>query len=617
MNFSPRRPETEQSGARLRRQVLRAATIVLVGISVVTPFAAVYAFGFPQSPQETARVNALFRLLSLLAWLALTVRLVVARDIRGPVHMLRGQRASKVSIVILYGIITVFAAGNIAVWSGLLNPSWLEGWQGIPWIIVGSLFLLSVVELSKLLAVLPSRKLNPPAILAVSFLLIIGVGSLLLMLPNSTRHGIDYTDALFTATSAVCVTGLSAVGSAADTFTQSGWVIILVLIQIGGLGVMTITSFFALFFMGRSTLGSQLLVGDMLGRGARLAGLGKLLVRIIAVTLTVELAGALLLFGAVDDAAGFAGDGERTFFAVFHSISAFCNAGISNLPGNLYDPAVRTLWSVPVIVSCLVIFGGIGFPIFSNFLSILGRGVRNLFLRVVRGQRPRHRARLLDLNSYIVLRTTGVLLAGAFIFVLFAEWNHSLAGLPVEGKLAQGFLAAATPRTAGFNGVDLASVLPATLVVTVVLMWIGGAPQSTAGGIKVTTAYVAVKNIFSTLRGGRPIEVHGREIPGSSVRRAFAVIGGSLALLFAGSVLLLFFEPGLSPGRAAFGAMSAFSTVGLDPAGITPGLSDASKMVLMVLMFIGRVGVLSALGSLVRRRFRHPYQLPREDILIN
>lgn len=595
----------------LQRGALKLVRGLILLISIATPIGVVYMFGYPQTPASMRYIATGYQSLLILMWMSVTIRLLL-----GDTSEDRNSRLNKRNRAILVGAyvaLTLVAVFNIALrhrW--LASDPFLET-VSAPWLIMATLLVVSFLELARALSGILSRKVNPSSILAGSFFLIILVGSGLLMLPNCTHHGIRYVDSLFTAASAVCVTGLNTVGTA-DTFTTTGQVVILILIQIGGLGIMTVTSFFGLFFMGQTSLKSQLQLGDLLSSD-KMGGLGKTLVKIIAVTFAVEALGAALLYGVVKGQPGFASEGGTMFFSVFHSVSAFCNAGFSTLPGNLYDPLVRHLWGVPVIVSWLVIFGGIGFPIFSNFLAITGRIVKNAVRRVQRHPVERH-PRQWSLNSYIVLKTTVVLLLGAWAYMLVAEWNHSLAEFSFMGKLSQGFLAAVTPRTAGFNGVDMHRMLPATLILTTVLMWIGGAPQSTAGGIKVTTFYLLMKNIVSTIRGNSALEAHKREIPASSVRRAFAVVGVSLSILATSVTVLTFLEPEISISALTFEAVSALCTVGLG-LGTTEVLGPAAKVVLVVLMFVGRVGIIGMMMALVKPQPHRPYSYPKEDILIN
>lgn len=597
--------------SRLRLWVLRGGEILILLISIVAPCGVVYMFGFPQTPVTLRYLEAGYQSLLILMWLAMTFRILL-----GDTSSDNNTRLNKRNRSILFGayvVLTLIAIFNLALrYHWLAHDAFLNT-VSAPWAVIATLLIVSFLELARAVSGLLTRRVNPSSILAGSFLLIILVGSGLLMLPNCTYRGISYVDSLFTATSAVCVTGLSSV-SVADTFTTTGQTVILILIQIGGLGIMTITSFFSLFFMGQTSLKSQLQLGDLFSSD-KMGGLGRTLVKIIAVTLSVEALGAVLLYGVVDGLPGFETSGRTLFFSIFHSVSAFCNAGFSTLPGNLYDPAVRHLWEVPMIISWLVIFGGIGFPIFSNILSVVGRKLKNL-LRFLR-RRPLVRyPHQLSLNSYIVLRTTVILLLGSWIFMLVAEWNHSLAEFSLAEKLSQGFLAAVTPRTAGFNGVDMNRMLPATLILTMVLMWIGGAPQSTAGGIKVTTFYLMFRNVVATLRGTSTIHVHKREIPANSVRRAFAVVGASLGILVVGVMLLVLLEPGVEVSKLAFEAVAALGTAGLS-LGITPELGTGAKLVLIVMMFAGRVGIIGVLMAVVRPQPSQPYSYPHDDILIN
>lgn len=595
----------------LHQWALRLVGVLILLISIAAPLGVVYMFGFPQTPLTLRYLETGYQGLLILMWLALTLRVLLGdRSADGNVRL---GRRNRTILIGAYAALTLIAIFNLALRHRWLAPDAFLDTVSAPWLIIATLLIVSFLELARAVSGILSRRVNPSSILAGSFLLIIFVGSGLLMLPNCTYRGLAYADSLFTAASAVCVTGLSTVNMA-ETFTVTGQVVILILIQIGGLGIMTITSFFGLFFMGQTSLRSQLRLGDLFSSD-KMGGLGKTLVKIIVVTFSVEALGAVLLYGVVDGRPEFASGGRTLFFSVFHSVSAFCNAGFSTLPGNLYDPAVRHLWGVPAIVSWLVICGGIGFPIFSNFLSVAGRKAGNI-VRFIRRRPLVRRPRQWSLNSYIVLKTTAILIAGAWGYMLVAEWNHSLAEFSFMGKLSQGFLAAVTPRTAGFNGVDMQRMLPATLVLTTVLMWIGGAPQSTAGGIKVTTFYLMMKNVAGTIRGDSAINVRKREIPESSVRRAFAVVGVSSGILVAAVALLAFLEPGQRTADLAFEAVSALSTVGLG-SGHTPELGTAAKMVLAVLMFVGRIGIIGILMAVIKPQPDRPYTYPQEDILIN
>ena len=394
------------------------------------------------------------------------------------------------------------------------------------------LLVLSFLNLSYGLVRLLGRRTNPSLILAVSFLIIILVGTGLLMLPRSTVSGISWVDSLFISTSAVCVTGLTSV-DVASTFTTTGFVIIILLIQIGGLGVMTLTSFFAMFFMGNTSLYNQLVVRDMVSSNS-LNSLLSTLVYILGFTLAIEGAGMLAIWSDIHGTMGM-DIHEELAFSAFHSISAFCNAGFSTLPGNLGNPLLLAGHHNPfyIYISLLIILGGIGFPILVNFKDIILYHIRRFwrFLRTWEwdGRRFYH---LYNLNTRIVLIVTFLLLVFGTLGIALFEWNGSFAGMPVADKWTQAFFNAVCPRTAGFSSVDLAGLGVQTLLLYLILMWIGGGSQSTAGGIKVNAFAVVVLNLVAVLRGTERVEVFGRELSYDSIRRSNATVVMSFGVLF-------------------------------------------------------------------------------------
>ena len=410
------------------------------------------------------------------------------------------------------------------------------------------LLMLSFLNLSYGLVRLLGRRTNPSLILAVSFLIIILIGTGLLMLPRSTVAGISWVDSLFISTSAVCVTGLTSV-DVASTFTTTGFVIIILLIQIGGLGVMTLTSFFAMFFMGNTSLYNQLVVRDMVSSNS-LNSLLSTLVYILGFTLAIEGAGMLAIWSDIHGTMGM-DIHEELAFSAFHSISAFCNAGFSTLPGNLGNPLLMSGHNpFYIYISLLIILGGIGFPILVNFKDIILYHIRRFwrFLRTWEwdGRRFYH---LYNLNTRIVLIVTFLLLVVGTAGIALFEWNASFAGMPVADKWTQAFFNASCPRTAGFSSVDLAGLSVQTLLIYLILMWIGGGSQSTAGGIKVNAFAVVVLNLVAVLRGTERVEVFGRELSYDSIRRSNATVVMSFGVLFVFIFIISILEPKLSFSR--------------------------------------------------------------------
>lgn len=477
------------------------------------------------------------------------------------------------------------------------------------------ILLYAILNLSNGMLHLLGRRTNPSLILAVSFLFIIAIGTGLLMLPRCTVNGIAWIDAFFISTSAVCVTGLTSV-DVASTFTPAGFTIIIILIQIGGLGVMTLTSFFAMFFMGNTSLYKQLIVRDMVSSQS-LNSLLSTLVYILVFTLVIEGAGMLAIWSDIHNTMGMTLH-EELAFSAFHSISAFCNAGFSTLPGNLGNAQVMTSHNpLYLYIAFLVILGGIGYPILANFKDILFYHLTR-FLHYLRNHRWEGRSfyHLYDLNTRIVLSITGILLLVGTLGIAFFEWNNSFTGMPMADKWTQAFFQAVCPRTAGFTSVDLARFSIQTLFIYMLLMWIGGAAQSTAGGIKVNAFAVVVLNLMAVLRGTDRVEVMGREISTDSIRRSNATVVMSLSILFLSIFLMTIFEPERTIVELTFECISALSTVG-SSLNITPLLSNEGKLLIIALMFVGRVGLITLMLGIIPQKKKQKYQYPSGQIIIN
>ena len=477
------------------------------------------------------------------------------------------------------------------------------------------LLMLSFLNLSYGLVRLLGRRTNPSLILAVSFLIIILIGTGLLMLPRSTVAGISWVDSLFISTSAVCVTGLTSV-DVASPFTTTGFVIIILLIQIGGLGVMTLTSFFAMFFMGNTSLYNQLVVRDMVSSNS-LNSLLSTLVYILGFTLAIEGAGMLAIWSDIHGTMGM-DIHEELAFSAFHSISAFCNAGFSTLPGNLGNPLLMSGHNpFYIYISLLIILGGIGFPILVNFKDIILYHIRRFwrFLRTWEwdGRRFYH---LYNLNTRIVLIVTFLLLVVGTAGIALFEWNASFAGMSVADKWTQAFFNASCPRTAGFSSVDLAGLSVQTLLIYLILMWIGGGSQSTAGGIKVNAFAVVVLNLVAVLRGTERVEVFGRELSYDSIRRSNATVVMSFGVLFVFIFIISILEPKLSLLTVTFECVSAISTVG-SSLNATPLLGNDSKLLVALLMFVGRVGLITLMLGIIKQKKNTKYQYPSGQIIIN
>ena len=464
------------------------------------------------------------------------------------------------------------------------------------------LFLISSIELSSTVISSLGRKSNPSLMMAVSFLFIIMAGSGMLLMPRCIQHGVhlSWIDSLFTATSAVCVTGLTTI-DVPSTFTSFGQLVIMMLIQVGGLGVMTITSFFALFFMGNTSIYNQMQVQDMVSSKS-LASLWSTLLNIFGFTAVLELAGAVLIFLDIHGTIGL-DIRHELFFSMFHAVSAFCNGGFSNYQDGVGASVLMEghCW-LYIILALLIILGGIGYPVLVN-----------LKIAVTKFSKGR---RLFDLNTKIVLRTTMMLIVSGTALLAFFEWNNTFAGMPIREKLTQAFFNAVSPRTAGFISVDLNSMCIQSIFIYTLLMWIGGASQSTAGGVKVNAFAVAFLNIRAIIHGTTRVEFAGRELSTDSIRRANAAVFVSIILLSVFVFLVTLTEPDLPLKAIVFECVSAFATVG-SSLGITSSLQDTSKVLLVVLMFIGRVGLVTMAQGLLKQYKNQNYKLPQDNITIS
>lgn len=438
---------------------------------------------------------------------------------------------------------------------------------------------------------------SPAQLIAGTFAAASLVGALLLYLPQTHLPGVRVTflEALFTATSAVCVTGLTVVDVGA-TFNWLGQVVLLLLIQVGGLGIVTFGALFALTMRRRVGFQQRLSLQNQM-RAFEVGGIVRLVRAILLVALGVELVGALLLWAAF---ARHEGDASRgAFAALFHAVSAFNNAGFSpyadNLIGFVDDPVVT------LVVCGLIVLGGFGFLATINVVRRLRRG------------RTVH----LTLHTRIAIMATVLLISVGAVTILGMEWSNpgTLAGLPLGTKLLATLFQSVTARTAGFETLDYDAFRPATLMFTMLLMFIGGSPGSTAGGIKTVTFVVLVGSAWSQARGRGELALFGRRISSQNAVQAAAIAMLGILLVGAAITLLLITEPQLPFERTAFEAVSAFGTVGLS-AGITPQLSGTGRVIIMLLMYLGRIGPLTLATALMRNGHEPEIQYPHEEVLV-
>lgn len=435
----------------------------------------------------------------------------------------------------------------------------------------------------------------------LGFIAVITIGTLLLLLPFAQVSGSwgDPIVALFTSTSAVCVTGLVVVDTG-SYFTFWGQLFITLLIQVGGLGYMTATTFLLLLIGRRLGLRDKIAIQQSLDKQG-LSGAGQLIKSIIAVTLIFELTGAFAMMPVFIPDYGW---NYGIWLAIFHSVSAFNNAGFGLFPDNM----IRYATSIPInlVIPLLIIFGGIGYQVIMDMYFLL-RG------RVQR----RRQCIVLPLNFKIAINTTLFLLVFGTIAFLVVEYNNpdTFAPFSFGDKLLLAWFQGVVPRTAGFNSIDYAKMTEAGWFITIVLMFIGASPGGTGGGIKTTTFRVLYDCTKAVLQGKEEVVCYNRQIPLSLVLKAVGVVFGSMMTVLIATALIELADPQVSMIRILFEVVSGFATVGLST-GITAGLSAFSKLILVLTMYIGRVGVLLLMSAVLGDPEPSSINYPEENLLV-
>lgn len=445
------------------------------------------------------------------------------------------------------------------------------------------------------------NKMEPTQVIVIGFALIILVGAILLSMPISTQNGerIGFLDALFTSTSAVCVTGLVAVDTA-TYWSFFGQLVIITLIQIGGLGFMTVTTLVALIIKKRINLKERLLIQESLNQ-IDLSGLVKLTRYILLTTVLIEGTGALLLSTVFIPQFGML---KGIWYSIFHAISAFCNAGF-DLMGVVSGPFSSLTYyvnnfTITITISLLIILGGIGFPV---------------ILDVVRNKKLSK----LNIHSKIVLFSTAVLIVFGMIFILVLEYNNpkTLGQLGFGGKILASLFQSVTLRTAGFNTIDLSVMRESSIFLMIVLMFIGASPASTGGGIKTTTIATLILAVKSFIFGKQDIEVCERRIGEITVKKSLGIFLIGITLFLIGTFIISITNPKFSLLEVEFEVVSAIATVGLSIGG-SPSLSILGKIFIMIFMFMGRVGSLTIFMALASRgtKKKPPIRYPEGKIIV-
>lgn len=441
------------------------------------------------------------------------------------------------------------------------------------------------------------KSISKVQFIALGFLIIILIGTCILMLPISSKDGqaTSFLDAMFTCVSATCVVGLSV----ADTFTKwsiIGQLTILVMIQIGGLGFISIGIILALLLRRKISLRDRGLMQECINTES-IGGILKLTKKMLLGTLIFEGIGAVILSIRLSYDLPV---GTAIYYGIFHSISSFCNAGF-DLFGRYsqYNSLVgfEGDWVMNLTLSFLIIVGGLGFIVWDDI------------------SKNKFRVKKYSLHTKIVLSTSAFLLIIPTILFMIFEWNFTMSGMDGQTRFLASFFSAVTARTAGFNTVDTGALSPASKLLTIILMFIGGSPGSTAGGAKTTTLFVIVAYLISNLKGDHGINVFKRRLPNDCVNKATLVIGMNMSLFLIATIAIMGIQPELGFSDVLFETVSAIGTVGMTT-GITRDLCMASRIIIMFLMFCGRIGSLSFALSFTSNKRKPMLEQPEEQINI-
>ena len=586
-----------------KEAVLRGLSWLRTIASLLALAVFLYYYGFPHPPERLVLLVGVTK--SIFGFFVLSYIIRVIFAIHSWQYIRNSLFEAALIVLLLIDIVSVFLFGFNALENLFLNLN-IENFTPFYILFIQSYLLLLVgLEVTKVSTSITSIKLKPATTFIYSFLLLLLVGTGLLMLPEMTTKGsIPFIDALFTAVSAACVTGLAVVDTQ-TYFTFKGHLVIMLLIQLGGIGILTFATFFALFLKKGVGISHQAMIRDFMSEDSLFNAKG-MLQQIVIFTLLIECIGAFLIYLSWDVNTPFYDDaGEMIFQSVFHSISAFCNAGFSLMSGGLNEDYLQNAYILHIVVGMLIIFGSLGFPALRDIF-----GINNIRARLAT---PWKKWKLS--TRIAVWATFALVLFGMGAFYLLESNTEILAGKTGFQQLVISFFQSATTRTAGFNTVDIGALTTPTAILFIFLMFIGASSGSTGGGIKTSTFVLILLSVITTIRGKKSLELGGRSISFDLLNKAYTIFIFSATYILVGTFFLAYFEPKMSVLDLVFEQVSAFCTVGLTR-GITPDLSTPGKLILISSMYVGRVGTLTLAFALASRVDSTNYRYPKAHILV-
>lgn len=574
----------------LQGTVERVLNILSILLAVAALGGILYEHGGYLTPQQETMVTTIVTIAFIFYVLRFIVSAVFSSDIK---QYFKDERLNFILIICTLGLYIFFAIYEHT--ADIHNMVQFYHQRVIVFHLL--YFVIFFIEIVKALAFVKKFHLSPPVMMMLSFFVLIAIGTGLLLMPKMTTHGISFIDALFTATSASCVTGLTVLNTATD-FTTSGQIVLMVLMQLGGMSILSFATFF-ISFLSHSVTGLryQYMVKDMLSTD-KLSDSFSFLREIVVTIFIVEAIGVVMLYMYWETTGIFESDGETFYFALFHAVSAFNNAGFSLWTDGLMDTAVVNSHFPQVIIMLLVFTGSIGFVV-----------LRDFFAPAVIRERKRKQWKSLTMGTQIALITSFVIIAVGTILFFFIEYDNTLANKStLFDKAFCAFFQVTAGRTAGFNIVDVNAISIPMLMVITLIIFIGASPGSTGGGIKTTTAFVIIKSLFATIKGKNKIEFNKKTIPFSLVDKSYSIVVMSLVFIFITVVALGLLEPMVPLKNIIFESTSAFTTCGLST-GCIGSFSVAGKGLLTFNMYLGRIGTLTFAYALSKRtkETRHEY----------
>ena len=562
----------------------------------------IYSFGFKESIQDAL---LLFRSLDIIFGIFVGVFVVrLFYSFKRWQFILRNKFETFLIALILLNLLTNYYYDSFFA-RQFFDLLGFDDFTGF-YIFLETIYLLVIVGYELVVASLslPSLNMKPPVLFVLSFIILILGGAGVLMLPAMTNlpGSMPFTDALFTSCSAACVTGLIVVDTA-TYFTLRGPLVILMLIQFGGLGIIAFALFFARFIRKNISLKEQVLMQDYFSSDS-LYSAKQLLRQVVLITFAIEAITAYLIYHTWGSQVQFVSMGQKLYYSVFHAVSAFCNAGFSLFSNNLFENVVRQSYVMHLVIAFAVIMGGIGFTVIEDLFSPAKL-------------RERMAKPWVDwrLSTKVALYVSAVLIVLGTIVIYTLEYGNTLQHMNQGERLVTSFFQSVITRTAGFNTIDTSMLKNGTVIFMIFLMFVGASSGSVGGGIKTSTFFLIMLSAWSNLRGKSRIELSGYELPKELLFKALSIFFFAASIIVFSIFLLSVFEPHIPVHKIAFEEVSAFATVGLSM-GITESLSIPSKWIIIFSMFLGRVGILTFALSLSSSKYKKNYKYPSATMMV-